>query len=273
MEMMRKALECCQSPIYRVERALERERSSDRDRISEWERHGSRREWSPTQEILVLALCTQWGGSTLTRANGGYGFTSIKWRQQGCCQTATVRKQQCGRKQTFISAWSSNQRNMSLFSTPLEGRICRAMWKMTSGDDNLQTKGEKRETHQRDNGKWPLWQKQMMKIERRNRGVETDLQQYELQGRNKASDGHWRCFVLLPVQHWHQNAISSTRGQTYANHSVSQSVDLSEELPHLPILAWAILRNSTQIEAHAVLLQVKAGVPAAELTALNTVLQ
>lgn len=142
MEMMRKALEYCQSPIYGVERALERERSSDRERISEREGHGSRREWSPTQEIPVLALCTRWGGSTLTRANGGYGFTSIRWRQQGCCQTATVRKHQCSRKQTFISAGCSNQRNMSLFSTPLEGRICRALWKMTSGDDNLQTKGE-----------------------------------------------------------------------------------------------------------------------------------
>lgn len=142
MEMMKKALEYCQSPIYRVERALERERSSDRERISERERHGSRREWSPTQEIPVLALCTRWGGSTLTRANGGYGFTSIRWRQQGCCQNATVRKHQCSIKQTFISAGCSNQRNMSLFSTPLERRICRALWKMTSGDDNLHTKGE-----------------------------------------------------------------------------------------------------------------------------------
>lgn len=35
--MMRKALEYCQSPIYGVERALERERSSDRERISERE--------------------------------------------------------------------------------------------------------------------------------------------------------------------------------------------------------------------------------------------
>lgn len=142
MEMMRKALEYCQSPIYGVERALERERSSDRERISERERHGSRREWSPTQEIPVLALCTRWDGSTLTRANGGYGFTSTRWRQQGCCQTVTVRKHQFSRKKTFISAGCSNQRNMSLFSTPLEGRICRALWKMTSGDDNLQTKGE-----------------------------------------------------------------------------------------------------------------------------------
>lgn len=141
MEMMRKALEYCQSPIYGVERALERERSSDRERISERERHGSRREWSPTQEIPVLALCTRWGGSTLTRANGGYGFTSIRWRQQGC-QTVTVRKHQCSRKQTFISAGCSNQQNMSLFSTPLEGQICQALWKMTSGDDNLQTKRE-----------------------------------------------------------------------------------------------------------------------------------
>lgn len=42
--MMRKALEYCQSPIYRVEGALERERSSDRERISEGEKYGSRKE-------------------------------------------------------------------------------------------------------------------------------------------------------------------------------------------------------------------------------------
>lgn len=173
MEMMRKALEYCQSPIYGVEGALERERSSDRERISEGEKYGSRKEWSPTQEGEgpVLALCSRWCGSTLTRANGGYGFTSVRWRQQGCCQTASVRKHQYSRKKTFISAGCNNQRNIiSLFSTPLEGQICQALWKMTSGDDNLQTNGKKTETYLRDNGKWSLWQKEMMKIEKRTDG-------------------------------------------------------------------------------------------------------
>lgn len=133
MEMMRKALEYCQSPIYGVERAREGERSSDRERISEGRRHGSAREWSPAQEGLVLALCSWRGGCTLTRANGGYGFTCIRWRQQGCCQREREKekeregKHQCSRMKTFISAGYNNQQNVSLFSPPLEGRICRAL--------------------------------------------------------------------------------------------------------------------------------------------------
>lgn len=111
---------------------------------------------------------------------------------------------------------------------------------------------EKRETHQRDNGKWSLWQKQMMKIERRSREEKRrTCSSVRLQGRNKASGGHWRCFVLLPVQHWHQNAISSTRGQTHDNHTVSQSNDLSGESPQLPNLTWDLFLKLPEKKKHA----------------------
>lgn len=60
MEMMRKVLEYCQSPIYRVERARERERSSDREGLSEDKRHGSTREWSPTHKRAGIGFVFMW---------------------------------------------------------------------------------------------------------------------------------------------------------------------------------------------------------------------
>lgn len=128
---------------------------------------------------------------TLTCANGGYGFTSLSWETTGLLsQRETERKiaNVAGRKHSFLQDITISE-------------ICHYsvyLWKGRFGEESLQTKGEKWEIHQRDKEKWPLWQKEMMKM-KRSKWEQTDLQD---QG-----------FSVPPA----------TSGHTLDDHRVSQS--------------------------------------------------
>lgn len=114
----------------------------------------------PHERGLGLALCSWCGGCTLTCSNGGYGFTSISWRQQGC----RPRRRERGRERESTNV---AERKRSYLQDIMISGICHYsahLWKDRFGDENLQRK--MREIDQSDKGKWCLRQKKTIKIKK-----------------------------------------------------------------------------------------------------------